>query len=148
VLVVGNYGTGKSHLMSVISALAEYPEATHALKHAGVKKSAKAIAGKFKVLRVEIGSVTSGLRDILLGELESALKRWGTPYKFPPADKITNNKNAIIETIVKFQEKYPDLGSWPRRFSPSTSCALLSILCFPPLFLRLPPLSLWYLWLL
>lgn len=110
VLVVGNYGTGKSHLMSVISALAEYPEATQALKHPGVKKSAKAIAGKFKVIRVEIGSVTSGLRDILLGELESALKSWGTPYKFPPADKITNNKNAIIEAVGKFQEKFPNQG--------------------------------------
>ncbi len=110
VLVVGNYGTGKSHLMSVISALAQYPEASQALKHPGVKKSAQAISGKFKVIRVEIGSVTSGLREILLGELEGALKAWGTPYKFPPADQISNNKNAIIEVVGKFQEKYPDQG--------------------------------------
>ncbi len=27
VLIVGNYGTGKSHLMSVLSAVAEYPAA-------------------------------------------------------------------------------------------------------------------------
>lgn len=110
VLVVGNYGTGKSHLMSVISALAQYPETVQALKHPGVKKSAKVIAGKFKVLRIEIGSVITGLREILLGELETALKNWGTPYQFPPADKISNNKNAIIEAVGKFQEKYPDQG--------------------------------------
>jgi hypothetical protein len=110
VLVVGNYGTGKSHLMSVISALAQYPEAIQALKHTGVKKNAKAISGKFKVRRVEIGSVKTDLREILLGELEDALDSWGTPYKFPPANKIPNNKNAIIEAVGKFQEKYPEQG--------------------------------------
>jgi DNA replication protein DnaC len=26
ILIIGNYGTGKSHLMSVISSIAEYPE--------------------------------------------------------------------------------------------------------------------------
>ena len=76
VLVVGNYGTGKSHLMSVISALAEYPDAINALKHADVAEKAGAIAGKFKVLRVEIGGVTGSLRDILLDELETALEAW------------------------------------------------------------------------
>lgn len=110
VLVVGNYGTGKSHLMSVISALAEYPDAIKALKHADVAEKADAIAGKFKVLRVEIGGVTGSLRDILLVELETALEAWGTPFKFPPADQITNNKNALIEAVAVFRKKYPDHG--------------------------------------
>lgn len=110
VLIVGNYGTGKSHLMSVISAVAEYEDLAKEIKHKEVQKAAKTIAGKFKVLRVEIGGVTASLRDILLGELEEALKKWKTPYKFPPADKITNNKNSIIEAVAKFQETYPDHG--------------------------------------
>jgi chromosomal replication initiation ATPase DnaA len=46
-LIVGNYGTGKSHLMSVLSALAEYAELTTALSHDQVAASASAIAGKF-----------------------------------------------------------------------------------------------------
>jgi hypothetical protein len=110
VLIVGNYGTGKSHLMSVISAVAEYEDLAKEIKHKEVQKAAKAISGKFKVVRVEIGGVTASLRDILLGELEEALKKWKTPYKFPPADQITNNKNFIIEAVAKFQEKYPDHG--------------------------------------
>ena len=32
-LIVGNYGTGKSHLMSVLSALAEHAELASALTH-------------------------------------------------------------------------------------------------------------------
>ncbi len=110
VLIVGNYGTGKSHLMSVISAIAEYDDLAKEIKHKEVQKAAKSISGKFKVLRVEIGGVTSSLRDILLGELEGALKKWKTPYKFPAADKATNNKNALIEAVAKFQEVYPDHG--------------------------------------
>ena len=66
VLVVGNYGTGKSHLLSVLSAVAEHPELAGALRHPGVRAAAADIAGRFKVLRVEVGAVQRGLRDILL----------------------------------------------------------------------------------
>ena len=54
-LIVGNYGTGKSHLMSVISAVAEYPQLRESLRNADVAEAAKRISGKFKVWRVEIG---------------------------------------------------------------------------------------------
>ena len=37
VLVVGNYGTGKSHLMSVVSAVAEYPGLAGRLSHPRVR---------------------------------------------------------------------------------------------------------------
>lgn len=34
-LVVGNYGTGKSHLMSVLAAVAEFPDLHQQVRHAG-----------------------------------------------------------------------------------------------------------------
>ena len=110
VLIVGNYGTGKSHLMSVISAVAEHADLLALVNHSRVQETAKGIAGKFKVLRVEIGGVTGSLRDILLAELERALEKWKTPYRFPPADQVTNNKNSIIEAVAVFQKKCPDYG--------------------------------------
>ncbi|MBN2547931.1 MAG: hypothetical protein JXB15_02140 [Anaerolineales bacterium] len=110
VLIVGNYGTGKSHLMSVISAAAEFSDTAELLTHAGVRSAAKAIAGRFKVLRVEIGSTTRSLRDILLEELQIALERWEAPYTFPPASQITNNKNDLIQAVANFQRKYPNQG--------------------------------------
>lgn len=110
VLIIGNYGTGKSHLMAVLSALAEYPETLAFLADERVRTAASPMAGKFKVLRVEIGGVTRSLRDILLDELEHALERWETPYHFPPADQVTNHKNLLIEAVGKFQEKYPGYG--------------------------------------
>ncbi|MCP4405112.1 MAG: hypothetical protein GY801_48400, partial [bacterium] len=58
ILVVGNYGTGKSHLMSVISGIAEDASLLDSLKHDGVAQAAQQIAGRFKVIRAEIGSTT------------------------------------------------------------------------------------------
>ena len=58
VFIVGNYGTGKSHLMSVIATLAEFDNSTDRVNNEEVKKAAKEIEGKFKVIRIEIGSTT------------------------------------------------------------------------------------------
>ena len=110
VLVVGNYGTGKSHLMAIVSAVAEHPALAPDLDHPDVRAAAESIAGRFRVLRTEVGSVTGSLRDILLRELEIALEAWGTPFSFPPADQVTNNKDIIIDAVANFQERYPDHG--------------------------------------
>jgi len=110
ILIVGNHGTGKSHLMSVISAVAERSELREQLTNARVKDAANSFAGKFKVVRVEIGSVTRGLREILLDELQAALSSWGTTFVFPPADQVNNNKTLIIQAVAAFQEKYPGKG--------------------------------------
>jgi len=45
VLVVGNYGTGKSHLMSVISGLAENPDLSASLSNSDVANAAGKIGG-------------------------------------------------------------------------------------------------------
>ncbi|MCX7100530.1 MAG: DUF6079 family protein, partial [Methylobacter sp.] len=55
-LVVGNYGTGKSHLMSVLSLVAEDVSYLPMIRHAKVAEAAETIAGKFKVHRIEISS--------------------------------------------------------------------------------------------
>jgi len=110
VLIVGNYGTGKSHLMSVISAVAERPELREQLTNEKVKDAARTFAGKFKVVRVEIGSVTRGLREILLDELQTAMSQWGVAFTFPAADQVSNNKPLIIQAVAAFQEKHPGMG--------------------------------------
>ena len=57
VLVVGNYGTGKSHLMSVISAIAKDADNLQYLQNKKFAKSMEPVAGKFEVLRIEIGAL-------------------------------------------------------------------------------------------
>src|SRR5271166_3439687 len=63
ILVVGNYGTGKSHLMAVISAIAENADLASRLTDQKVAERASDVAGRFRVIRAEIGSTTMSLRD-------------------------------------------------------------------------------------
>ena len=109
-LVVGNYGTGKSHLMSVVSSLAADASLLNALNHSGVAESAKQIAGRFKVIRTEIGATTMSLRDILVAELEENLDKLGVEYVFPDAGSISGHKKAFEDMEAKFLIKYPDHG--------------------------------------
>lgn len=56
VLVVGNYGTGKSHLLSLLAGLAEHGELGSDVRNKSVASSTDAIGGKFKVIRLELPS--------------------------------------------------------------------------------------------
>ncbi len=109
VLVVGNYGTGKSHLMSVLSLVAEDAAYVPMIRHPKVAEAASAIAGKFKVHRIEISSQMS-LRDIITQQLEVFLDKHGVSYSFPPADKVINNKAAFEEMMAAFSEVHPNHG--------------------------------------
>lgn len=109
-LVVGNYGTGKSHLMSVISALAEDGTLLQYLNNAQVAETAVIIGGQFKVVRTEIGATTMSLRDIIVAELEEYLEKQGVFYTFPAADKVSNNKRAFEDMMSAFHQKHPDQG--------------------------------------
>jgi len=109
-LVVGNYGTGKSHLMSVISALAENRDISPLLNNSSVANAASKISGRFKVVRAEIGSTTMSLHDILVAELEEHLAAIGVAYSFPSMDEVSNNKRAFEEMMAAFHQEYPDHG--------------------------------------
>ena len=78
ILVVGNYGTGKSHLMAVVSAIAEHADLASRLTNQKVAEQAADISGRFRVIRAEIGSTTMSLRDIVCSVLEDGLAwPWG-----------------------------------------------------------------------
>ena len=109
-LVVGNYGTGKSHLMSVISGLAENPELASNLNNANVADAAGKIGGRFKVVRTEIGATTMSLRDILVAELEEHLASMGVSYSFPSTSEVSSNKRSFEEMMSAFHQEFPDHG--------------------------------------
>jgi energy-coupling factor transporter ATP-binding protein EcfA2 len=108
-LIVGNYGTGKSHLMSVISSIAEHADLAESITNKAVAEKATAISGKFKVIRLEISSEKS-LRNIITDELEEHLAQMGVTFKFPLATEVTNNKRSLEEMMAAFHQKYPDHG--------------------------------------
>ena len=110
-MIIGNYGTGKSHMMGVIAALAEDAKYVQELQSGAIQKKATEIAGKFKVLRLEIGGVATPLEQIILrNELEPFLSSVGIDYKFPASDTISTFKTGLEEMMKIFAVKYPDTG--------------------------------------
>lgn len=109
-MVVGDYGTGKSHLMSVLAAIAEFESTVSNLNHDAVEDAAGAIAGKFRVHRIEIGSTTMNLREIIVRELEDFLDGLGVSYEFPDQDDLVNHQDAFADMMAAFQAEHPDKG--------------------------------------
>jgi hypothetical protein len=109
-LIVGNYGTGKSHLMSVLATLAEIEGTSERINNAAVAEKAKEIEGKFKVIRSEIGATTMSLRDFICGEIKDGLQDMGIDFSFPPLEQVRSNKDAFVEMMGKFTEAYPEQG--------------------------------------
>lgn len=110
VLIVGNYGTGKSHLMSVLSLVAEHADYAPKLRHAKVAQAAAAIAGRFKVLRIEIGGLEMPLRQIITQHLERFLDELGVAYRFPSGKEELDNKESFEEMMAAFNDVYPNHG--------------------------------------
>lgn len=111
ILIVGNYGTGKSHLMSVISGVAEHADLADIITHPRVAEAARnGIAGRFQVLRTEVGATRMPLRNILFGHLESFLAAREVEYRFPGLMETPNSKDPLIAMMARFDERFPGQG--------------------------------------
>ena len=110
IMVVGNFGTGKSHLMSVIAAVATDAENLNYLQNKKFAASMEIIAGKFEVLRMKVDGLTMPLREIIMGEIEDDFSSRGIDYEVPDLDSVRDNSRIIKDAMAKFQEKYPEKG--------------------------------------
>ena len=110
VLVVGNYGTGKSHLMSVISAVANDADNLSHLQNKRFAVDMKVIAGKFEVLRIEIGGVQMSLAEILCGYIQDDFKARGIGFTMPDLKTVRDNKQLITDIMQAFASKYGQRG--------------------------------------
>jgi energy-coupling factor transporter ATP-binding protein EcfA2 len=106
--VVGNYGTGKTHLMSLISLIAEKEELLDLVNDEKPKNDLKAIAGKFKVLRFELGG-TESLWDFIAFKIECYFKDLGIEFSFTGHGPITYQEKLRL-MMADFEEKFPDKG--------------------------------------
>ncbi len=108
-LVVGNYGTGKSHLMAVISAVAEHADLAGALTNPAVADAAGQIAGRFFVIRAEINS-SMPLRQFVMETLQDQLAEQGVHFEVPPEDQVRNHKDVFASMMAAFTAQFPDKG--------------------------------------
>ena len=104
--VVGNYGTGKSHLMSLVSLIAGNSTLIELISDEKPKNDLKAIAGKFKVLRFELGN-TESLWEVVTYHIEEFLNSLGIKFSFDGhGPKPYFDKLQLM--MAEFEEKFPD----------------------------------------
>jgi hypothetical protein len=103
--VVGNYGTGKSHLMSLVSSIAENPILVNELADDELKESFRPIAGRYKVLRFELGS-TAILKDIVFSNIERYINQQGVDFKFDPHSPFSWKEN-LQDMMAAFESTFP-----------------------------------------
>ncbi len=111
VFIVGNYGTGKTHLMSVVSAVCEHEDVLpNAEGDENLLEAMRLCHGKFKVVRITIGSTLRSLRDIICEGLTEVVARMGIEHKFPDARTINEHEPTFQELMAKVEAKYPGKG--------------------------------------
>jgi hypothetical protein len=96
------------------------------IRHPKVAEAAEAIAGKFKVHRIEISSQMS-LRDIITSSWRLFLEKHGVSYSFPPADKVVNNKAAFEEMMARSRKSTRTTACCSWSTSSSNTCGLARI---------------------
>lgn len=103
--IVGSYGTGKSHLMSLVSAIAENADLVNYLQNDDLKNDFTAIAGKYKVLRFEIGT-DRPLKDIVFSQIERYLWNNAIKFKFDEASNFSW-KELMQQMMAAFEDRFP-----------------------------------------
>ncbi len=110
VMIVGNYGTGKSHLMSAIAAITTDADNLQFAQNKRFAKDMEIVAGKFEVLRLKVDGLTMPLREIILAEIEDDFANRGIDYTVPDLNNVRDNARLIKEVMQAFQSKYPGKG--------------------------------------
>lgn len=106
--IVGNYGTGKSHLMSLAILVAEDAGNLQELRNDKAREIMAPIAGKFMTHRFELGT-KKDLWTVVTFQLQRFLDEHGIDYHFDPDTPKMYNEQ-LDEMMSAFEEKYPDKG--------------------------------------
>lgn len=107
--IVGNYGTGKSHLMSLFSIIAENSDYLPMVQSEKAREWLKTIAGKYMVYRFELGN-SQELWEVITYKIDSALQTWGVDYSISDDTSPRSYSEKLELMMDAFEEKYPDKG--------------------------------------
>lgn len=107
--IVGNYGTGKSHLMSLFTLVAEDADYLDLVSDDKAKEALSQIAGKYKVLRFEMGN-TQDLWDIICYQLDKFLAANGVDYSICNDNSLDPYYDKLRKMMAAFEEVHPNVG--------------------------------------
>lgn len=111
--VIGNYGTGKSHLLAFVSLILAKPDLTQYIQNDNVREAFQDLNRSFLIVKYELPAVqTKSLASIFFYRVRKQLKEnYGIEIR--PMDIETDEKDTkelIEEILLKIKEKYPASG--------------------------------------
>jgi hypothetical protein len=102
--IVGSYGTGKSHLMSLISIVAENKDYLQYVSNDLVRDSMKKIAGKYNVIRFELGS-SENLWKLVGYQIDQYFKKAGIDYSIFADDAPDMYIDKLQRMMAAYEKK-------------------------------------------
>lgn len=111
VKIIGNYGSGKSHLIAFLVSVLNNPELRPLIKNQTVKKATDKIARKFFTVQFELQPVDVDLSYFFFREVEKQLKKeYGLEIPKYSKGETLNFKDHLAEIILFLKEKDPTKG--------------------------------------
>ncbi|MEJ6949405.1 DUF6079 family protein [Natronospora cellulosivora (SeqCode)] len=110
--IIGNYGSGKSHLLGILAAVLDNPELSDYIQDSEIKDLLKEnLKRKFKVIQFELQPSAAPLSHFFYDRLELKLKeKYG--IEIPPIDpeKVYDHKEKVKEILNIIKVKDPQMG--------------------------------------
>ena len=110
--VIGNYGTGKSHLLSFLSIILSNPDMIQYIQDEELKEEFSKINREFLVVKYELPGQDKSFGDIFFRRVRQQLKE-NYDIDIRPIDLKNEDKDPkelIEEILLKIKEKYPNKG--------------------------------------
>ncbi|MDR1721818.1 MAG: DUF6079 family protein, partial [Methanobrevibacter sp.] len=109
--VIGNYGTGKSHLLAFISLLLSKPELRDYISNEEVKSEFEKLEKEFIVVKYELPATQNPLAKIFYYRVRDQLKE-NYGIEIDKIDETSNKdpKENLEDILIKIKEKYPSKG--------------------------------------
>ena len=110
--VIGNYGTGKSHLLTFISLILSNPEMVNYIQDDEVRQAFSTLNKEFLVVKYELPAKQQHLSDIFFYRVEKQLREnYGIEIGEIDYDNSQEDLKELMEKILeKIKEKYPTKG--------------------------------------
>jgi energy-coupling factor transporter ATP-binding protein EcfA2 len=111
VKIIGNYGSGKSHLIAFLVSIINNPSLRSLIKNDNVRKEAETISRKFYTVQFELQPVNVDLAFFFFRELEKQIEREYN-IKIPKYEEgvILDFKEHLSNIIHLLKEKDPKRG--------------------------------------
>ena len=108
--VIGNYGTGKSHLLTFLSLILSNHDMVQYIQDEELKEEFASISREFLVVKYELPGQDKSLEDIFFYRVKKQLKEnYGIDISDINIDE-KDPKELVEEILFKIKEKYPNKG--------------------------------------